>query len=257
MALSELTPFTPENFRSAVDQFIQWATDHVETVEIHGHKGWLAQLRDYCWRGGLEEGVRTRKDFHERMANDAFQHEFRGIVDDICNWGRMKHFKECEIRAIAGSIGLLHDLRNGNHVSLSDLFIHRVAAVTKVYEMQDPHSWVIYDSRVARGLALLVRKWWKEIGAERNQSLIRFPWPPGRGELYQPDGFPHVGATAPRQPRLAFVYASWLAKILAERLRDICPASLPSIGPDHVWQPYHVEMVLFVLGQPGKSRSRR
>ena len=113
------------------------------------------------------------------MTNAESHDDFCQVVREVCEWGEMKAFEDHQIGSIAASIRLLDDLRDGKDVSLRDLFIDRVASVTKVYEMHDPHSWMIYDSRVARGLAYLVRVWWEGIGNERREDLLRFPWPPG------------------------------------------------------------------------------
>lgn len=135
----------------------------------------------------------------------------------------------------------------GQQIFQVDAFTPRpfagVASVSKVYEMHDLGSWTIYDSRVATGLALLVQSWWDHLGGDELGDLLRFPCPLPRSGREPPAGFPRL--RTPPQARLGFIYASWLCKALASRLNESFGPPLP----DTRWSPYHVEMVMWMLGK--------
>jgi hypothetical protein len=116
----------------------------------------------------------------------------------------------------------------------------RIASVSKVYAMHSPSRWVIYDSRVARGLALVALG---PFGVDRVPAPILFPQPPGRTGERTP-GFPTLGTD--RQGRMAFVYASWFARELASHIASRCP------DPGG-WDARHVEMALFMFCTPSRT----
>lgn len=127
---------------------------------------------------------------------------------------------------------------------------NRIASVSKVYAAADPTRWIIYDSRVAAALTHLVRRYWDAQGGEPNAGVLRFPVPPHRpilSERLPAERFKrhYPSPTRADQARLAFVYASWLSRCMLDRLTEIGepPAPIES------WQPLHVEMALFTLGE--------
>jgi len=249
MALKIITPFMSDNYRTMISGFAGWVAEYVQSSRIQGRTGWMSQLQGYSWHGDWREGISKRRKFHERMVCVQSEQDFHQVAGDILSWGRMKPFGFEEVRSLRRSLTILDTLREGKDTPIHDLFIERVAASSKIYEMHDPASWVIYDSRVVRGLAILVTTWWKMNGRETMDSVLRFPWPPGRGDGRCPPGFPRVASTAPNQPRLGFIYASWLLGAIAEKIRRMSRNSANAIDQDFDWQAYHVEMVLFTLGK--------
>jgi len=115
----------------------------------------------------------------------------------------------------------------------------RIASTSKVYAMVDPSRWAIYDSRVARALALLVA-----YSGAVDVKLTALPQPPGRVAGRAAPGFPTLQAAGTRQAALAFVYASWLIRGIAAELNVRAIAS-PAGTP---WTVMHVELALFTAG---------
>jgi hypothetical protein len=82
-------------------------------------------------------------------------------------------------------------------------------------------------------------------------TSLRFPWPAGRSGDHHP-GFPRPADNSESQSRLAFVYASWLLRQIADEL-----AGDGEPGPGDGWRLPHVEMVLFTLGDPNTAAQLR
>jgi hypothetical protein len=248
MALQTVHPFRSEIYLNAVSDFIYWAANHVERTEISGRTGWISHLHSYEWKGqGWREGVNARLKFHDRITNAQSHDDFDKVIRDILDWGEMKPFDNGKIRLLRKSLEALDALRDKEHISMEDIFVDRIASSSKIYEMHDPNTWMIYDSRVSRGLASLVTAWWETKGHKWHKDLLRFPWPPGRGIESPPHGFPRVARTAPNQARLGFIYASWLSGALASKIREITRTDDHGLN----WETYHVEMILFMLGKFG------
>ena len=247
MALKIITPFRSDNYRTIVSGFVGWVADYVQSNQIQDRTGWMSQLQRYEWKGDWREGMRKRCEFHERMMCVQSDQDFHQVAGDILSWGRMNPFGFEEVSSLRRSLMILDTLREGKDTFFHDLFVDRVAASSKIYEMYDPSSWAIYDSNVVRGLAFLVTTWWKMNGRKTMDSVLRFPWPPGRGDAGPPQGFPR--AASPRQAQLGFIYASWLLSAMAEKIRSMSRNSGNAIDQDFDWQAYHVEMVLFTLGK--------
>ena len=121
------------------------------------------------------------------------------------------------------------------------LYMRKTATTSKIYSAFHSDRWVIYDSRVGLRLACLVQDWWAQTNGSPGSDLLRFPVPPGRRAGAQiPDGFHVLGSE--RQARLAFLYGSWLCRLIA---RDLDDRGAPIPAPAGTWSPQIVEMALF------------
>jgi hypothetical protein len=149
-------------------------------------------------------------------------------------------FASDDARKLNGALRALDRLEDGDPLAIDSVLGRRIAGTSKVYAMYAPHHWVIYDSRLARGLALLVAAG----PADRRRDLTDFPQPPGRDAGRGVAGFPGISVNATSQAVLAFVYASWFARALAAELEL---GSVPRPANDR-WSPMHIEMALFEAG---------
>ena len=270
MALSTITPFCYKEYRRRTGEFASWVANHVQSNEIHGRTGWLRQLqsydyaKSYCGRGQLlwSRGVAKRAEMHTSLRSNLDRDDT--LIDEVnrivVDWGHMKGYGLKFAPLIRKALDILRDETEDATWALettADLDAgNRIAPISKVYHMFDPHRWIIYDSRVATALACLVRRFWNEKGQEVDAELLRFPCPPRRGERWsRPKGFPGCGGGL--QGSLGFVYASWLSRQVAEYLKGNSRFGTPpivetpfvrlSLQPD--WQVYHIEMVLWMLGK--------
>ncbi len=154
----------------------------------------------------------------------------------IVTWGGLPALQPEVPHRVLDSLELLDRLAATGEQPQRAIYAGRITAVSKIYAMHAPSDWVIYDSRVARCLAMLVRK---QFGSAQVPAELCFPQPQGRTGI-RPEGFPALGTE--RQARLAFVYAGWFAQALASSIEAPCPAP-------GGWDTRHVEMALFMLGQ--------
>jgi|GEM_PF-3411142 len=269
MALSEISPFSYNTYAGRTKGFASWMADFVQSNTIHGRTGWVGQFSSYEWpphsSNTWKVGVLQRAKFYRGLVpslNNNNRHMMKA-VNQIRKWG-IPNSKPYQLRRAA-------DIRKALNVLQSELvnspwnqkdlgnFLHTpgtIASMSKVYEMFDPHKWTIYDSRVANALACLVRKFWtKNNNKEVDADILCFPVPPRRKVGWQPcEGF--HGVTTRRQDCLAFVYASWLLRQVAEILRNNPKYGVPpTMGQpskcsplDANWQVYHLEMALWMLG---------
>lgn len=250
MALTPVYPFEERVLLGEVRPFIEWVLNHVQTIPIDGRVGWLSHLHSYSWGGDWRRGVADRlamaKMLEQALKKDAAH--VLNAANKVAKWGGVHYPPILEDRVcwIRQSFAVLDQLaEKGANKDWNEIHADRIATVSKIYEMYDLGAWVIYDSRAATGLARLVRAWWASQGEEALDCLLRFPIPPSKGGRRLIPGFPGVAKTAPKQARLGFLYSSWLSKALAERLGDQVPAPCPGSR----WWPYHVEMIMFMLGE--------
>jgi hypothetical protein len=217
------------NFRDAANGVIAAAS---------GLLDWCALLQCYEWNGaGWRIGLEARSAMHGQLAEAAGKDELADAAAEIVSWGGLPPLSTQGVARVLGSLPLLDELAMTNAAPPATLYADRIPAVSKVYAMHDLSRWVIYDSRVARGLALLVRQ---AYGPRCLPPALVFPQPQGRTGLC-PEGFPVLGTE--KQARLGFVYASWFAQDVAAQIDLACPD--PS-----GWDARHVEMALFMLGSP-------
>jgi hypothetical protein len=225
MALPEIDR---DNFRAVASEVIAASS---------GLLDWPALLQGYEWNGAdWRGGLDARAFMHRWLAEAAGEKKLADAVAAIVRWGGLPPISAEAVQRVLGSLPVLDELAVTNE-PLAALYADRIPAVSKVYAMYDLSQWVIYDSRVARGLALLVRQ---AVGSGSLPPALVFPQPQGRTGL-RPDGFPVLGTE--RQARLGFVYASWFAQDLAGQIDRACPDPAG-------WDARHIEMALFMLGRP-------
>ena len=102
--------------------------------------------------------------------------------------------------------------------------------------MWNPDDWVIFDSYCARGLQWMIATFHGEIESDLG-DLVKLPCPPGRS-CRPYEGFPPLGSE--KQARLGFIYSSWLARAIAERLNRN--------NLFHNCSACQIEMVAFTIG---------
>jgi hypothetical protein len=268
MELVEVSPFCCKEYQRRTKGFVSWVVTFVQANNIHGRIGWGPQFESYIYSrhgGSCDEpvwlrGVLRRAEFHRKLLNSIDDDSsLMGVVNDIMDWGGMRQYSSGFAPSIRKALYILKSERDDKPwivERIADLDAgDRIAPISKVYQMFDPHKWTIYDSRVAVALACLVRRFWTENGEEVNSDLLRFPIPPRRRkDWHPPAGFQVIGGG--HRGSLAFLYASWLLRLVAEILRADPKYSYPAmikhanrIAPlDASWQVYHVEMALWMMG---------
>jgi hypothetical protein len=237
VGLTPVTPFTEMAYMRAVGPIAREAPN--ATGSLWG-VGWADMVEAHEWRGqGWRSAIRARHNFRRQIRDACGNERFGDVINAIACWGGVPPFAGDDVGALHSALRALPRLDAGEAKALDDLVGRRIASTSKLYAMSDPDRWVIYDSRVARALALLV----SSIGPV-DETRTRFPQPPGRVPGRSLSGFPLLAASATRQAALAFVYASWLARGIADELnRRVIPN--PADVP---WTALHVELALFTAG---------
>ena len=199
---------------------------------------WEEMLESYDWRGKQwrqTEAIRQRQS--EVLQSAVGGDQVRNAVDAITDWGQVQRFDEAELRNVEQGMQSL-PLLDACRISSADFYSARIASTSKVYASVDLESWVIFDSRVARALALMVR----HVGT-LDQRFFLFPQPPDRGHRRRVEGFPALSSVSSRQASLAFLYSSWLCRAIADRIDSI---GVSARGGR--WTAQRVEMALFAAG---------
>ena len=271
MALNPIKPFCYETYHYKTEEFAHWLINYVETNKIHGLTGWIAWFTNFGWgkclNGGpaWERGVVNRARYHDKLKsvlNNSDNHLISVVNEIIVDWHGMGKDSSYPLKFAPGIRKALHLLRNEIENSawipkqIDDLDTGgTIASMSKIYQMIDPHKWTIYDSRVATGLACLVRRFWSGCGEENDSDLIRFCVPSRKIPGWKkPVGFPSCSGS--RQGCLGFIYASWLLRQVAEIMRSDSKYGIPPTVEiqntiqqlDGNWQVYHLEMALWMLG---------
>ena len=268
MALSVINPFCYDQYQTLIAQFASWLADYVQSTTINGRTGWISWFTSHSgWVEVLRSGgVLGRATYHTTLqcgmsgnddvclislVNQIIVH-FHGMpkqsaqrLTSAPNIRRSLQVLQHETDNLAWTQQQKDDLNDGC----------RIAPISKVYQMLDPHKWTIYDSRVAYALARLVELFYAQNSTMAIPDFLRFPVPP---RFNPPKGWrrPFGGVNTKRQGHLAFVYASWLLRKVADILRSNSqygdpptmqnPAICFPLNPD--WQVYHLEMALWMLG---------
>lgn len=257
MALTAVAPFNCTTYVGKAGAFIDFAVQHVQNTFIQGRTGWIHHLRAYSYirgRGDWQSGIADRHRMHNSLRRSTSDIQLLTAINMIMDWGGLKRYSSGEIPAIQQSLRELGKLDAGG-ADRSTILAQRIAAASKIYAIHDLEKWTIYDSRAANALARLVCAYWECIGDVSLAHLLRFPQPLGKAtKRVPPPCFPK--GSSERQFCLAFVYASWLLRAIAHALnRDAAIAQPPTVqlpGGDvssNTWKLYHVEMVLFMLGE--------
>ncbi len=240
VALITIAPFNYSAFVNKTENSILGIIDHFNNKEP---EFWLNTFRKYNFRKqDYQAGENIRLEFNNALSSCSGDEELYTVANRILEWGGMQPLNDAMKLELMPSLSLLRKLANEELVDFNKICVERLASITKIYEMSDLDNWVIYDSYCARGLQWLISEYWKASGSNKNEELLKLPWPPGKAKLNRPiAGFPRMGDKPPLQKRLAFIYGSWLCKAIAERLANNCKN-------DFHWRPYHVEMLAFRIG---------
>ncbi len=232
-----LPNLTRSQFLEEVSSVTEWAAAEVD---------WAAHLQSYRWGDeDWQSALRSRRERTTELARSGNFKDFSRAAAAITEWGRVPRLDEPELESIRASLPLLVALAEENEHPPDDLYASRIASVSKVYAAYQPDSWVIYDSRVARALALLVSEW-EATGGTRIAAL-RFPQPPSRSAGVAVTGFPRVADSTPRQAGRAFIYASWWCREVARQTLSPCPDPAG-------WSATHIEMGLFMIGKANTGK---
>lgn len=181
---------------------------------------------------GRTEGEAVRAQYHNAIRQAQNDMDRIQIMNEIVGWG---HMAALEVPLSNAVNATLNSLDHEKNLTIGDIEGLRIASLSKIYEMWNPSSWIIYDSYSAKGLQWLVSSLWQHQVVL--PEYLRFPFPPGRAHT-KLNGFPVLGSS--RQAALGFVYSSWLARALADQLNNL--------DGWNGWQAFHVEMTLFQLG---------
>jgi len=247
VGLTKITPFEPDEYERRAAPLVDWAVSSAESL---WGLSWRDLVERHSWRGGnLRAALAYRRQLSAQLKRAQTLDEFSEAVTAITRWGGLPSFGADDIAAVASTLRALDDLDEGNLDAEGRIFGRRIAAASKVYAMHDPARWIIYDSRVARALALIV----VSCKGSLDPGVTRFPQPPGRIIGRGVPGFQTLGAGSSRQAALVFVYSSWLSRKIAGRLNEI---GEPNPAGDQ-WSALHVELALFTAGgiQPDNTPS--
>ncbi len=229
MALNRVDPFCYWTYHVKTGGFAHWMTDFVETNSIHGLNGWIDWFTKStkCLNGepAWKTSAVKRAQYHNKLRsilNKSDSDLINVINEIIVDWHGMPESSSYPSKfapEIRKALNIL--LHEGNSAwNPNDLITGgTIASLSKVYQLIDPHKWTIYDSRLATGLACLVRHYWNHSGIEKYSDLIRFPVPDRHIKGWKrPAGFPSCSWS--HQACLGFVYASWLLRQIAEIMRS-------------------------------------
>ena len=248
------------DFRSpAMKAFVQYIVRTIEHERIRGRRGWQEHFESYEWpRGGAggREGIAARRHFHDAVtrARESNDQDAARLKSQVCNaiagWGGINApVSESDVGGIFSTIEILSSCRDADSIDCQNIFGRRIATASKVYYFSNPWAWTIYDSRIAYALNQLAFAFRNENAAvfDRMREHITFAVPVskaiGRKCLF---GNMWNDRYAPQW----FVRASVLLREVASALNaQSFPAPQYAINGVEGWALYHVEMVLFMLGE--------
>lgn len=237
MALEQIDPLKFENFKFLIGDDVKIFADIIDWENYFKNYSYLNNGQKF----DFNEGVKIRKELNSELRK-ADNNEKLAVFNKIIKWGGLPEIdKDKDENLVEQIIKSLNILDNENTMDLKNVYAKtRIASVSKIYEMWDLCKWIIYDSYCSRGLQWIVKQFWEKIKCKRNFCILNFPQPPGKSEKNKPiEGFPRN--TSENQFRFAFIYASWLCRLIAQEL------NLKNKS-DFKWESYHVEMALFTLG---------
>lgn len=237
--------------------FCEFIVNTVEQRIILDKRGWLEHLTSYKWKGiNFREGIDIRKSFSNIVkcaANSSGlgSELFRwGVCNTIAGWAGINHqVTQEDSKSIFESVDYLNTGASADLIDCNKIFEKRIATSSKVYYFSDLRKWTIYDARVSFALhqfACLLKNENADV-FERLKSRIVFPVPPTQGN---PDERKNIIEASVREGYgVWFVKASILLKAIANYLNKK-NFEVPSerISTSDLWEVYHVEMVLFMLG---------
>jgi len=248
------------DFRSpAMIAFVQYITHTIEHERIWGRRGWQEHFESYEWprgRAGCREGIAARTRFHDAVtrARESNDRDTTRLKSEVCNtiagWGGIKApVSESDVGRIFSTIEILSSCRDADCIDCGNIFGRRIATASKVYYLSDPWSWTIYDSRVAYALNQLAFTFRNENAAvfDRIRDHITFAVPTSKS-ISRKSSFGNMWND--RYAPQWFVRASLLLREIASTLNvQSLPVPQYAIDGADGWALYHVEMVLFMLGE--------
>jgi hypothetical protein len=254
----KLTSCNPINYANyialqPIQDFIHFTTNYIHNNELNGNTGWTNQLMSYSYdadNADFVRGIEIRLEFH-RMLREALSQtneQVLVVVNDIMKWGGLKSYQINFIPQIQQALHFLDEIENGNSDNWGNNLIgKRITSISKIFEMYRPKLWAIYDSRVGKGIQLLLSL--HQPHCTMLSDYLRFQCPHGRNR-FPIDGFRL--ANSPKQAILGFLYASWLFRSIAIRLNDLgimLPEEAVNLQQDRNWYAYHIEMIFFMIGK--------
>ena len=233
MTLPELDRTT---FRESAQPFL---TEAIRAAD------WPGLLLTYQWDGGdWRAGLAARQDTSSSLGDASDDRHRAAAESKIVTWGGLPPLQPEVLLRVLDSLKLLDRLAATGDPPQRAICAGRIAAVSKIDGMHAPSDWVIYDSRVARGLAMLVRE---QFGSAQIPAELCFPQPQGRTR-FRPEGFPALGTKSRRDLRSC---------TQAGLPRRSPSASRHRVPPRAAGTHSHVEMALFMLRQATDGSSSR
>jgi hypothetical protein len=116
---------------------------------------WGEALASYNWRGDYRDGLHARRRLSLSLSASLREGNPGRAVDEITQWGGVPLLRGEAMRRTLASLAVLDRGSGALTGSEGDVYAERIAKVSKVYAMHDPHTWLIYDSRVAWALEAL------------------------------------------------------------------------------------------------------
>ncbi len=164
MKLISCNPLNYSNYIALepIEDFIHFTTNYIHNNEINGDTGWTNQLMSYSYAADNADfirGIEKRLEFYRRL-NEALtqtNEQVLVVVNDIMRWGGLKSYTIDFIPQIQQALHSLDEIENGNVANWENNLIgNRITAISKIFEMYRPKLWSIYDSRVGKGIQLLL-----------------------------------------------------------------------------------------------------
>ena len=226
----------------AVERFVEWLRPRVRGDVPFSHEYWMLKsrrrwrcdsLRDafenYEWRGrGFAANQETLERFAADLRRAARDDDRDGFVEAavaVLRWGGVTGRNERTLRDLGGAAlpEFLADRRllDPSRADTSKLDgVRRMnSGWTKVHALL-LDNFPMYDGRVGAALGCLVRLHCADAGLTRVPELLRFGYPPGRGQHNRnpsagPLRFPMLSAVSPRRWSQCNVRAAWVLAAVA------------------------------------------
>jgi hypothetical protein len=242
---------------SGMNEFIEFIVKTVDSESIQGTKGWIDHFYKYeqAHRNkSCKREISTRRTFN-LIVNETLnskgtssQLSRQTICNAVAECGSMNAtVSDKFVHDIFSTVKYLKSVKDSNTTNCDLIYGTRIEAASKLYHFSDPCNWTIYDPRVSYALnqfAYLFRECNPEL-YHNLSGMIEFPVPANklnRSSLFSNE-FGESNFS------LWFVRASLIMQEIAKQLNEN-EYEKPCIQMDSIvkWKLYHVEMVLFMLG---------
>ena len=229
--------------------------------------------KKYCWNG--RNASETEKELGNLSAllRDAYDrenlHDFLKSCYDVLDWGgggnlRVSNIdwmvgkKDDVINAIRMAIGEFTK-PNPNLARFDGKELRSNAGLTKIYSLLEPNKIVIYDSRVAAGLGMLISGFFRQEkldGLPEELSICWMPAKEGKKQQYTKNRDPSYHnckfqrcAVDHSRHAKSNILANWiLAKVLEYLRRE---------NPNNQWTLRKLESALFMMGYDLNDQQKR